>query len=163
MHPRYKRKCLLVDRKVQGALLLRVVGYWLACVATIEFLNLSWQIATGPEQPTFVDYYLNQDWRSVCFRLVASLLLLGPITFDMLRLSNRFAGPVFRMQRELKQIAQGGKPEPIRLRDNDYWHDFADDLNAALARLSHAAAPQSAAAEKVSPENPHEEPVGSVG
>lgn len=68
----------------------------------------------------------------MCFRLVASLLLLGPITFDMLRLSNRFAGPVFRMQRELKQIAQGGKPEPIRLRDNDYWHDFADDLNAAL-------------------------------
>ena len=132
----YKRKRLLVDAKVQGSLVLRVAAYWMACVATIEFLSLSWQIATGPEQPTYLAYFSAQDWRPSCVRVTASALLLVPIAYDMLRLSNRFTGPVFRMRRVLQQVVANGTVEHIRLRDKDYWHDFAADLNAALSRLA---------------------------
>ena len=131
-----KRKRLLVDAKVQGPLVFRVVAYWMACVATIEILNLGWQVATCPDQPTFADYFLNQDWRSSCVRIVASTLLLVPVVFDMLRFSNRFVGPVYRMQRVLRKVVEDGTVEHVRLRDNDYWHDFAGYLNAALSRLT---------------------------
>ena len=40
----YKRKKLLVDPKVQGLLVLRATVYWLACMATMEFLRLAWLI-----------------------------------------------------------------------------------------------------------------------
>jgi hypothetical protein len=45
-------------------------------------------------------------------------------------------------------VAETGTIEPIRLRENDFWHLFADELNAALARLGSqqrqtSAAPQS--------------------
>jgi hypothetical protein len=132
----YKRKQLFVDARVQGSLIRRVVIYWLACVITVEFLNLSWQIAIGPEQPSYFSYLFQWDWRSAAARLVFSAILLVPITFDMLRLSNRFSGPIFRMQRALRKIAAGGPIERISLREDDYLHDFADDLNAALNRLS---------------------------
>lgn len=136
----YKRKRLLVDARVQGSLVRRVVIYWLACAVTVEFLHLSWQIAIGPEQPTYSGYLLQYDTRSAAARLVFSAFLLVPITLDMLRLSNRFAGPIFRMQRVLRKISAGGPPERVSLREDDFLHDFADDLNAALNRLSNPGA-----------------------
>ncbi len=131
----FKRKILFVDGKVQGALVARVVAYWVACAITVEMLHLTWHIATGPEQASFFDYFWQQDLWGMAGRLALCGLLLVPITFDVLRLSNRFAGPVYRMQQTLRNVARGGEFEPIRLRDNDFWHDFAADLNAAFARL----------------------------
>lgn len=137
----YKRKRLLVDPKVQGLLVLRVVLYWLACIATMEFLRLTWLVATGPEQPSFVEYFTSYDWRAAGGRLLLASVLLAPITWDMLNFSNRFAGPVFRMRRVLREVARGGAIEHVQLRRGDYWHGLADDLNAALKQL---ASPQSA-------------------
>jgi hypothetical protein len=131
----FKRKQLLVDPKVQGFLILRVILYYLASILSIEFLGLTWQIITGPEQPTFAAYFTAHHWPAVGGRLLLASLILVPILYDMLHFSNRFAGPVFRMRRILRTVAQGGPVEVVRLRSGDYWHGFADDLNAALARL----------------------------
>lgn len=131
-----KRKRLLVDPKVQGLLVLRVVLYWVACLATLELLRLTWTIATGPEQPNFFAYFGNYDWKSVAGRLLIASIVLVPIVWDILYFSNRFAGPVFRMRRILREVAKGGPIEHVQLRQGDYWHGLADDLNAALARLS---------------------------
>jgi hypothetical protein len=40
------------------------------------------------------------------------------------------------MRRVLRKFAAEGVVEHIRLRDNDFWHGFAGDLNAALARAT---------------------------
>ncbi len=133
---RFKRKRLLVDPKVQGALVVRVIFYWLACIATVEFLWLTWQVATGPHQPRFVDYFLNYDWASAGGRLLLASIVLVPITWDMLSFSNRFAGPVYRMRRILREVARGGAIEKVQLREGDFWHGLADDLNAALRRVA---------------------------
>jgi hypothetical protein len=132
----FKRKKLFVDPKVQGLLVLRVVIYWVACMATLELLRLTWLIATGPEQPTFTAYFLNYDWRAVGGRLLIASILLVPIVWDMLNFSNRFAGPVYRMRRILRETAQGRPIERVQLREGDYWHGLADDLNAALEQLA---------------------------
>src|SRR6478672_3547593 len=105
---RYQRKRLWIDPRVQGSLIRHVVGYWVSCVLTVELLNLTWEIATAPTQPGFFAYLLQYDIGSAAGRLAVSGLLLLPILFDMLRLSNRFAGPVFRMQRVVRKIAEGG-------------------------------------------------------
>ena len=142
---RHQRKRLLIDGKVQGALVVRVIAYWVACVITVELLTVTWRIAVGPEQPTFWDYFLQQDLWGIAGRLVVCGLLLVPISMDFLRLSNRFAGPVYRMQCMLKQVAAGGEFQPVRLRENDFWQDFANDLNAALARQAPPSGPASQA------------------
>jgi hypothetical protein len=131
----YKRKKLLVNPKLQSMLLLRVVGYWLAYMVAIEFLTLTWRISTGPEQPTFAAYFTSYDWSAAGLRLLLASLLLVPIIWDMLHFSNRFAGPIFRMRRTLREVAQGEIVEEVRLRRGDFLHGFADDLNAALRHV----------------------------
>jgi hypothetical protein len=141
----FKRKRLLIDPKVQGALVVRVIFYWLACMVTLEFLQLTWQVATGPQQPSFADYFLRYDWASAVGRLLLASIVLLPIMWDMLSFSNRFAGPVYRMRRVLREVARGGAAEKVQLREGDFWHGLADDLNAALERLAPASAESRAA------------------
>ncbi len=132
----YKRSRLLVEPRVQLTLVRHVVFYWLCTVMTVELLNISRQIAVGPEQPGFWSYLFNEHTLQAMIRLaIGALLVLPLVIYDMLRLSNRFAGPIFRMRRTLRNVAANGAIENVQLRDGDYWGDFAEELNAALALL----------------------------
>ena len=85
------RKRFLVDYRVQGALIVRVVLYWLTCLLTIMLFLLGWGMITGPARP--LNARLTELWTLNGPAAVASLLLLPAVIFDLLRLSNRFAGP----------------------------------------------------------------------
>ena len=39
------------------------------------------------------------------------------------------------MRRAMKELAEGGKVEPIRFRKNDFWHEAADHFNMLLRRV----------------------------
>jgi hypothetical protein len=82
-------------------------------------------------------------WNTVVGRcgpaLFASMLLLPVALIDMARMSNRFAGPILRLRRAMKDLADGREVQPIRFRDHDYWGDFAEDFNRVLARINDSA------------------------
>ena len=44
------RKQLLVDRHVQGTLMVRTASYWLYCLLTLTMLTLCWRIANSEPQ-----------------------------------------------------------------------------------------------------------------
>ena len=50
-------------------------------------------------------------------------------------MTNRFAGPMFRLKRLMQQAAAGEHVEPITFRDDDYWHEFANDFNQLIVRM----------------------------
>ena len=53
---------------------------------------------------------------------------------DCLRLSNRFAGPMVRLRVAMQGLANGEPVKPVKLRDGDFWCEFAADFNRVLAR-----------------------------
>jgi hypothetical protein len=130
---KFKRTRLFVDTKVQGALLFRAVWYWVACVLAAALILLNWRMITGPVRPFYSQF--DDLWFHFGPVFLASLLLLPIIAFDSVRLSNRFVGPVLRIRRTLRALAQGEHVEPIRLRDNDFWQDLADEVNAVSERV----------------------------
>jgi hypothetical protein len=130
---KFKRKKLFVDAKVQGALLVRAVWYWVACVVAAALILVNWRMITGPVRPFFSHF--DDLWYHFGPAFLASLLLLPIIAFDSVRLSNRFVGPVLRIRRTLRSLAKGEPVTPIRLRDNDFWHELADEVNAVAERL----------------------------
>ena len=69
---------------------------------------------------------------------MASLVLLPAVIFDLLRLSNRFAGPMFRLRRSMHDLAQGRPVAAVRFRHADFWQEFADDFNTIAARAEEA-------------------------
>jgi len=112
--------------------MLRAAVYWLFCLISISLMLLCWNALTGPPR-RFVD--LASD---VYFRfgpaIVASLLLLPAVLIDVLRMSNRFVGPIVRLRTALRDLAEGRPAQPLNFRDDDYWRDMASDFNRAAAR-----------------------------
>lgn len=128
-----KRQKLFVDAAVQGALIGRVIFYWVTCLITITLMLLCWQIATGPARLFYT--HMEELWFHNGPALVASFLLLPMVIVDLLRLSNRFVGPLVRLRRGWSSLAQGEPVLPIHFRKGDYWQEFADHFNATSARI----------------------------
>jgi hypothetical protein len=66
---------------------------------------------------------------------LASVLVLPIVMMDVLRLSNRFVGPVTRLRAGMKDLAAGRPVKPLNFRNDDYWRELAVDFNEAAARV----------------------------
>jgi hypothetical protein len=127
------RKHLFVDYKVQGALINRVVIYWLVCLVTLTLMILCWRIITGPARMFYTHF--DDMWFFYGPALIGSLLLLPLVVFDIVRLSNRFVGPLLRLRRSLRALARGEEVPLLEFREGDFWQDFAQEFNAIADRM----------------------------
>ena len=73
--------------------------------------------------------------------VIKLLLFLIVVVWFAVFASHRFAGPVLRLRRSMRQLAQGEHVEPIKFRKGDFWPEFADEFNAVLARVQGQARP----------------------
>lgn len=129
-----KRKHILVDYTVQGSLVARALGYWLFCLLSVALMSIVWLILL--EHPTTSAEVGRRLWQYQAPALLSSILLLPLVLIDAIRWSNRFAGPLVRIRRAVRQVSYGEKVEPLKFRDGDYWGDFADDFNRVLGKMS---------------------------
>jgi hypothetical protein len=144
------RKHLFIDPKVQGALVARVVLYWVLCLVTIMLMLLCWRIMTGPARIFYTHF--DDMWFFYGPALIASFLLLPLVIIDVIRLSNRFAGPMLRLRRCMRELARGEHVAPLEFRDQDFWHEFAEEFNAVLQRVQgESSAPQQSGSEQEEP------------
>ena len=136
---RIKRWRLYVDKSVQGALARRVATYWVVCSWGIFCILAGFPIgvtlAIGvPNGPT-VGSLLYQSWLDFWPSMVASVLVLPVIVWDLLRLSHRFVGPMIRLKKAMRDLADGKQVRPIAFREGDFWCEFAEEFNRVAARL----------------------------
>jgi hypothetical protein len=127
------RRQMFVDRPVQGTLVLRVLVYGATCLLSVFVMLFGWSLLTGPARIswTTVDYL----WFHYGPAFVAATLILPLVMWDAVRVSNRFAGPILRLRRELKRLADGEEVHPIYFREGDFWRDVANDYNRIALRL----------------------------
>ena len=134
-----KRRTKFIDRSVQGQLLLRVFAYWTLCMAGMFIILagvpivLSWLVVSDGA-PTSRQLLL-QTWRTFWPALFASGLLLPLLLLDVLRVSHRFAGPMYRLRNALRDAADGKPVAPIQFRDGDFWCEMAEEFNRLSARI----------------------------
>lgn len=131
-HP--QRKKHFIDASVQGSLVRRIILHWLAFLLVAFVVSFILQVLTDPFRPMSAHF---QDlwWTHGPFLLVV-LFLLPAYVVDTIKLSHRFAGPIFRLRRAIRDVAAGDKPQAIKFRKNDFWQDLANDYNAMLDRLN---------------------------
>ena len=132
---KHKRSQYYVDRSVQSVLLARAVLYWAFCIIMLTLIMVCWRILAGPARPLHV--HLDYLWFHYKPAMIASALLLPLIILDVLRVSNRFAGPMLRIRSAMKRLADGeSNVAPLHFREKDFWKDLADSFNVVLARLN---------------------------
>jgi nitrogen fixation/metabolism regulation signal transduction histidine kinase len=132
------RQHLFVDRGVQGSLIARVVLYWVTCLVTITLMLLCWRVLTGPVRG-FTTYFEEMKFQFGP-ALVASCILLPLVIVDLLRVSNRFVGPLVRLRKAMRAAARGEHVEPLSFREGDFWLELAQEFNVMLARMERSAA-----------------------
>jgi hypothetical protein len=125
-----KRKKYFVDRSVQGAILLRLVMHWTMFVIVAgTFLYFVEMIVSPP----------GEAGRNVVSRhgpTVLAVVVLAPIFLrDLCKLTNRFAGPMVRLQRAMRDLAEGRDVPAFHFRDGDYWQQLAIDFNQIATRM----------------------------
>jgi len=126
------RSRILVDPAVQWSIAGRIVGHWMLLISCLIIINVMVGVLTAVGQTSFGRALTNAAMAEM--RTLAVLLLLMPIFLrDTLKLSNRFAGPMYRLRTALKSMSSGGVPKPIKFRQGDFWLEAADDFNTVIA------------------------------
>jgi uncharacterized membrane protein YccC len=124
---RNRREVLFVDPKVQGMLLMRMVSYWFVVVFVIALL-IGYQVyMAGPSQSIFVK--LKQVLAHFEPALIAALCVLPFIMLDSLRVTSKFAGPLVRLRKEMRNLIDGKPVHRIKFRKNDLYDELTEEFN----------------------------------
>lgn len=134
MKNRIQRWRYIVDWKLQGSLIIHGLTYGgmvLLAVSLGIFSPLLWDLGTvdmdgGYEEQAIVMLYLHER-----FWFLAAMCLVI-VVIGAVRYSHRVAGPMVRYKRNLKLLAEGKFPPPLRTRPADFMKEEVSCLNKAV-------------------------------
>ena len=127
------REQLLIERDVQLSLILRALLYGTACMTYFTVVQYFAQANNRPAAPA-LETILSLTDEAIYW--VPGFFMLGPLMiYDMLRITNRVAGPIFVLRRELTGLNKGESGRPLRFRNDDYWDSLASEFNKVRDEL----------------------------
>jgi hypothetical protein len=134
---KHLRRRRFVDRNVQGRLLGLFVRCWAVSLGTAGGLTVIGWIFITPGISGFVgpQSFMVAILPMLLVGAGATLLVLPLMLWDMIRQTHRFAGPLVRFKRHLREAADGGPLTPLQFRDGDDWPELAQAYNDLVARI----------------------------
>lgn len=130
------RQQVWVDRSVQGVLVGRVLLYWLCAILYVGIGSACFQYNQNPEW-TLTKHAVvlfSQMWP-----WIPTVVLILPLAiYDVVRLSNLFVGPIYRLRKHFAALRQDIACAPLTFREDDYWRDLTapiNDMQAEILRL----------------------------
>ncbi len=130
------RQQVWVDKSVQGVLVGRVILYWVCALMYVGIGSACFQYNQNPEWTItkHAQVLFGQIWPW----LPTAILILPLSIYDIVRMSNLFAGPVFRLRKHFAALRNDIACAPLTFREDDYWRDLAapiNDMQAEILRL----------------------------
>ena len=123
-----KRKQNYVDTKVQGSLLRRIIMHWCVFFVVAFIAVVAMQALLGDPAQSMSERIASKSSDMVLLGVVL-LAIFPAFLLDTIRFSNRFAGPVVRLRRSLRELADNGTTAPLSFRDEDFWIEMAGEFN----------------------------------
>lgn len=134
---KHKRKKMFIDPVVQGALLRRIMLHWVYFVIGSFFTIITLQVMVHGVDKSFA-YHVSQVWEQYGILALVIGCFLPAFIYDSIKLSHRFAGPIYKLRLTLKDMANGQDPGELKFRKSDYWGEIAIDINRINERLRQA-------------------------
>jgi hypothetical protein len=133
----FTRRRYLVDWKLQGSLCAHSLLYGSLVLAALFggiYLPLLWDL-NGERSHLLEEQAIVMLWMHERVWLLAPLCA-AIVLASAIKLSHRIAGPLVRYKRNLRLLAGGKLPTPLRTRRGDYLKEEVVCLNAAVAGVA---------------------------
>lgn len=131
------RRTFFIYPEIQRPLMVQIaVG--LLVISLIQmfgiFLALKWMaMQVAADISIVVDYRVLGTWKLFLYLAIILPMIVNLFIglFIVLYISNRFAGPLFRLEREIDRYLNNEVSElTVRFRAGDYLHTLANKINA---------------------------------
>lgn len=139
-----QRQKQLINRKVQVAIVVRVLVHLVAYnAAVMSVLIVAWGLQNSVnvlkegQEPLGAAAFREQIWMVIA----AMAVMLPVMTWDLIRLTNKVAGPLHRFQSILDEFVRSGKLQKASLRERDLLTEFQGKFNE-FAEALHALHPE---------------------
>lgn len=118
-----KSRRLIVYPKIQVVLLLFIAGFGALCSLSTALIALL--------------FFSPEDRNLQVASLAALSFLAGAVILCLsLYFTNRFLGPIFRLNREMKKALEADyKPKPFRVREKDFFKELASDYTQLMTKM----------------------------
>lgn len=142
---KFKRRQYLVNPGFQLRFMLYIsiaVSIGLIILYLSNYFYFDVLVSEGQElglDPSHPYYEFIQDQRRLLNRtylIVSMAVFIGLMIFGLF-LSHRVAGPIYRIESYMKQVAKGENDlRPVRLRKGDFFPEIAGIVNDAIDQIS---------------------------
>ncbi|MCD6459837.1 hypothetical protein J7L67_04125, partial [bacterium] len=125
---KFKRRNYFINKQVQGIYALFIimsVGI-ISLLVSMEILRSFYNSFGSLGNESFFNSVNIYFIIKVLILLVMGSILIGGLS---LFASHKIAGPIFRLNSSLKNLAKGKYEERIKFRKNDYFQEIADNFN----------------------------------
>ena len=127
------RKKLYVNREVQRTLILRSIMHWYFYMCAILLTVVIFTVIRDPSELALKLVFKSFIYFSPA--IIASVILLPLFVWDILKASNKVAGPIHRLRNEMAILVSGHDVKELRFRDGDHWSELADEFNLLAKEL----------------------------
>jgi hypothetical protein len=134
----------LINWTVQGPVVLRVVGHMVTYnIALFALLLMAWGMCSltgflAEETETSEYFVFKRDAISV---LLCMAIITPYMVWDLISLTNRIAGPLYRFEALMKEFVRSGTLDKANLRQGDLLKGFQTQFNEFVEAL-HALYPE---------------------
>jgi len=125
-----RRRRYRVERDVQNAIARRLVYQWLVFLVVAAMVLPMFHVMMRGDFTRPLSQTLADTGSDFAILLVTFLCLLPYFLLDTYKLTNRFAGPIYRLRNTIRAIVRGENAKPLKFRKGDFWHELADEFNA---------------------------------
>ena len=134
----YNRRNYFIDKKMQTKYIVLVIAVLvLHTLIVLAAVFLPYFLMLSPDAP--LDTRAEAAKAFLLVHANAWPVIVGIIIFFAIMtlfVTHRIAGPIFRLKRGIRDIADGRLNERIHLRKKDEFHDVAEELNSLAERFS---------------------------
>lgn len=135
------RRKYFIYPEIQLPLMKQIaIGLTLLTILQISgvMLSMHWlEQASRADISIVVDYRVLGPWKNLLFLSVGIPVILNLAIglFIVLYVSNKFAGPLFRLEKEIDLFIKGEKKElNVKFRNGDYLHSLSEKINKLNCR-----------------------------
>jgi hypothetical protein len=143
MEKKFKRRRILINKPLQFVFSGITIYFILIVIIVVGgltyFITLNTILSQLEIENKFINAYeIVKNINILLLKRTGFLILLLIILVFYLeiRFLHRVAGPLYRIEKTLKEISEGKDVEPIKLRKKDFYKTLADEVNKVIEYIN---------------------------